>query len=171
MKNKYYFEENYCVIIVYGDGKYHKCFIDKDDFTKADSIRGNWCARKCGGVKSYLQYYVVGQIEPFRTEMLHRFLFDYPDEEIDHKNHNGLDNRRSNLRLTNRVQNGFNRCGAMINSKSGIRGVFWHKRDKLWIVKVTIKGKSHRVGGYKSKEEAELESIKFRKKIEDTLYK
>lgn len=58
-----------------------------------------------------------------RTELLHRFITECPPElEVDHENGNGLDNRRENLRICNRRQNGANRGPSPANT-SGFKGV------------------------------------------------
>jgi len=44
-------------------------------------------------------------------------------KQVDHWNHDTLDNRKGNLRIVTNRQNNENRNGAYKNSKSGIRGV------------------------------------------------
>lgn len=61
-------------------------------------------------------------------------------ELVDHINGDVLDNRRENLRLANKSQNGMNR-GVQSNSKSGIKGVSWHKNYNKWCAQLTFEGK------------------------------
>lgn len=58
---------------------------------------------------------------------IHRLVMNAPDDMIvDHINHDGLDNRKSNLRVVTRSQNQQNRKGAAGHNKhSKIRGISW----------------------------------------------
>jgi hypothetical protein len=73
--------------------------------------------------------------------------------EVDHINRNILDNRRSNLRLANRSQNGCNR-GLQKNNTSGYRGVSWSAEGNQWVAYIKHHKKSIRIGRYDTKEEA-----------------
>jgi hypothetical protein len=53
---------------------------------------------------------------------LHRVILDEPSRDTDHKDHNGLNNRRSNLRRASRSQNVSN-SRAQRDATSGFRGV------------------------------------------------
>lgn len=62
-----------------------------------------------------------------RTIMMHRAIMDArPEQRIDHINHNGLDNRRANLRFCNKAQNAAN----SLRSKRGYRGI--SQRGQQW---------------------------------------
>lgn len=55
---------------------------------------------------------------------MHRVILNAPEGvKVDHRNRNGLDNRRDNLRLCTNSQNQHNR-GTNKNSKTGYKGVF-----------------------------------------------
>ena len=72
---------------------------------------------------------------------------------VDHINGNGLDNRRSNLRVCTRSENGMNR-GKNKNNKSGYKGVAWHEKAKLWRATLGLKGKIIHLGDFADKSEA-----------------
>ena len=75
----------------------------------------------------------------FHTKILlmHRLIMGAKEgENIDHINGNGLDNRRCNLRIATHSQNGANQR-ARKGGTSRYKGVFWHKRDKRWVAKIT----------------------------------
>lgn len=78
---------------------------------------------------------------------------EWPKNLIDHINMNRDDNRISNLREATKSQNMMNTKKYQTNT-SGIKGVSWHKRDKVYRADITIMGKHIYVGRYKTKEEA-----------------
>lgn len=79
-----------------------------------------------------------------RRMSLHRVVMGAnKGEEIDHINHNSLDNRKENLRICSHVKNMHNMKTRSDNS-SGVKGVSLithHKRDKPWHSYIEIKGK------------------------------
>jgi hypothetical protein len=67
-----------------------------------------------------------------KTILMHRQILDAPDgAEVDHINGNGLDNRRTNLRLATRRQGQANRR-RFKNNKSGFKGVHFDKQQGKW---------------------------------------
>lgn len=71
--------------------------------------------------------------------LLHRFITSPPsDKDVDHKNHDKLDNRRPNLRVVTRAENLQNlSCG---NGSSKFRGVCWDAMKGRWRATVTNGG-------------------------------
>jgi len=90
---------------------------------------------------------------------LHHLILGKPliGYEIDHINHNTLDNRKQNLRFATRSQNG-------MNNKS--KGYSWHKSNNKWRVRITTNHKSIFLGYFINEQDA----INARKKAEQTYF-
>lgn len=67
--------------------------------------------------------------------------------EVDHRNHDGLDNRRGNLRLATRAQNLANR-GLLRNNTSGFKGVCWDRSRKKWLAYIDVAGRRRHLGRF-----------------------
>jgi hypothetical protein len=77
---------------------------------------------------------------------MHRLILNTPsDLDVDHINHDGLDNRRSNLRQCTRSQNLANQKMRKINT-SGKKGVSWHKTNKKWSANIGFNHKLIHIG-------------------------
>lgn len=74
-------------------------------------------------------------------------------EFVDHINHNGLDNRRENLRLCSNQQNCTNSRPKQSNT-SGYKGIIWHARLNKWSAQIGVNGKSQYLGLFLSKHDA-----------------
>jgi len=94
---------------------------------------------------------------------MHRVILCPPNgESIDHKNHNGLDNRRCNLRLCTRAQNAANR-GLPKNNTSGFKGVYWNGRK--FIAQCYMNSKVKYLGSFDNAKEAAISHNKAVMKI------
>jgi len=109
--------------------------------------RGGWQSGEVVGVLwsnsvvSYLRTTV--DYVPYQ---LHRIIWlmetgDWPDE-VDHINHDGLDNCWKNLRNVTRAINGRN-ASLSKSSTSGICGVSWSNNHKLWVAHAYSNGKRY----------------------------
>lgn len=78
---------------------------------------------------------------------------NWPNGEIDHKNHLPDDNRWENLRDVVKVENGRN-LPLKKNNKSGVNGVFWSRGRRKWMAQITLEGKPRHVGCFATLEEA-----------------
>ncbi len=88
------------------------------------------------------------------TLFMHRVILDAPDGlQVDHINHDGLDNRRSNLRLCTNAQNNMNRT-KLEGCSSKYKGVSWHRQKMKWQARITLNGKLKHLGWFSSEEEA-----------------
>lgn len=74
-------------------------------------------------------------------------------EDVDHIDSNPLNNRRSNLRLATRAQNGANQRKPSTNT-SGFKGVSFHKQRKKWGANIRVNDKLRNLGYFDTPEEA-----------------
>lgn len=89
---------------------------------------------------------------PTKTIRIHRLLM--PDaKQIDHINHNGLDNRRCNLRACDNRENNCNK-NFSFNPKSGYTGIRYNEKVGSYYVRIMVHKKEISLGHYKSLEEA-----------------
>lgn len=72
--------------------------------------------------------------------------------EIDHRNGNGLDNRRENLRHVTPAQNQANQ--RRTRGRSKFKGVTWDSIMNRWAARIYPAGKSKRLGRFKTEIEA-----------------
>ncbi len=87
--------------------------------------------------------------------MMHREVMGVEDARyVDHRNHNGLDNRRSNLRIATWAENCWNKRKPISGSSSQFKGVMWDKRRSQWQVQIGHNGKKIFIGYFDDEQEA-----------------
>lgn len=79
----------------------------------------------------------------------------FPDDQIDHINHNKTDNRIFNLRSVTPKENSRNR-GFQSNNTSGVVGVCWDKVRGIWVANIMLNKKSMYLGSFNSKIDAAI---------------
>ena len=118
--------------------------VDEIDFPLINKHK--WRAHP--GLATY--YAVTGH----RNLRMHRIILSAPAEMmVDHRNGNGLDNRRCNLRLCTRSQNAVNSAGPKGGS-SQYKGVYWSKQKQRWIAEVRCNDRKYRIGRFRNEQEA-----------------
>lgn len=97
--------------------------------------------------------YVRGTVEG-KQILLHRLIMKEPvGMDVDHINHNGMDNRKENLRIVTRSQNAQNsRVG--VNNTSGVKNVHYIKSRNRYRVVIGVDNKNIQIGYFKTLEEA-----------------
>lgn len=133
------------------DGRTYQILIDADDLPRLQEHGRRWYVVR----RQYTSY--ARAIRNGKMMYLHHFLlgnFLFRSIVIDHKNCNGLDNRRSNLRVVSQDINMLNRRGPRRGNKSGLRGVCWSKQMNKWCARIFLDGKSRNFGFFENKEEA-----------------
>ena len=87
------------------------------------------------------------------TILMHRFIRNAKDGiQVDHRDRNGLNNVRSNIRICTQTQNNGNRISN--KHSSAYKGVSFEKWTKRWESNIEINGKKKRLGRFKSEVEA-----------------
>ncbi len=105
--------------------------------------------------------YIICNSSSLKNKPLSRFLLECPDGlEVDHINHNRLDNRRCNLRIATKKENMANTRPTKLCT-SGYKGVSFCKQTQKWRALIpTDHGTSTTIGRYNSAEEAAIERDK-----------
>lgn len=125
------------------------------DFIDARQILPHcWCARPCVGGKNWYaeRGRKQGEIWPSKCVKMHKFIM--PDgPEVDHRNGNALDNRRSNLRYASHSQNQGNSALSSLSS-TGYKGVTY--RRGRWCARIGSFGKRVNLGHFPNPIEAAI---------------
>ncbi len=91
-----------------------------------------------------------------RLQSMDRLIMNAPeDSEVDHRDRNGLNNTRQNLRICTHSENMANR-GLFKNNTSGYSGVHYYHSKNRYVVKFKKDNIWHYVGCFKSIEDAVL---------------
>jgi len=121
--------------------------IDDEDFDRVSQFK--WQSNK-----KYAEGWSYDS--PQRRLNMARLIMNVPNGfEIDHIDHNTLNNQKKNLRIVTRSQNGCNRMKCGITS-SKYKGVSFHKNSGLWRSYIKHMGKTHYLGYFKSETEAAM---------------
>jgi hypothetical protein len=131
------------------DGSVLPGFVDAGDWEK---IRGHrWSAHKRG------MFYVITNVSKGEgkkaTLSMHTLLL--PDAEVvDHRDGNGLNNRRTNIRAATQLQNMQNQRKQKSGTTSQFKGVYWHKATNKWAARIGVNGRQRYLGLFTSEVEA-----------------
>lgn len=74
-------------------------------------------------------------------------------EQVDHRNHDGLNNTRINLRACTHIENTHNQRKPS-NNTSGFKGVSWNKPNQKWLAQIRIANKNRYLGSFDTPEDA-----------------
>jgi hypothetical protein len=112
--------------------------IDAADAERANAFKWQAKRKKSKPAELYVQRAIrltPGRGGKMASESLHRFVMGcvWGDGKIvDHKNGNGLDNCRNNLRVTNKRGNATNITSSKNQKAGGFKGVSFHKKARKW---------------------------------------
>ena len=151
-------------LTIMGDSNMKRIKLTQGKFAIVDDADFEWLNRfKWYAIKDRHTFYAARSPYDKNTGkqcimQMHRQILElkkYDRAEIDHKNHNELDNQRENIRICNTQQNTFNKLPGK-NGTSKYKGVCWHKRDKRWIAGICLNSKLLHIGNFLSEKQAAL---------------
>ena len=105
-------------------------------------------------------YDVVGNVvkkDGSRTvQYMHRFILGLTNQkaQADHKDGNGLNNRRKNLRKSTNLQNSHNLKHLSSRNTSGVTGVYRDKNNSKWVAEIVTDGEYKFLGRFSSLRDA-----------------
>jgi len=131
--------------IYLGEGKW--AIVDEKDYEQYGNFE--WFGKNSRGHTYAVRFVSSGK--GTRTISLHREIMEAPAGLlVDHKNGNSQDDRRANLRLATRFQNGCNSRIDKTNASSRFRGVRYRKKARRWVANIRQKGRKKWLGSFDS---------------------
>lgn len=121
--------------------------IDPEDLPLVDAYQWRWL--EVGRDQKIVYVYAE---TPKGRVYLHRLLCP-GSIEVDHRNGDGLDNRKSNLRPATHQQNICNQR-PQIGRSSKYKGVSWWKLRKTWAAYIKLDGKKRHLGYFNNEQDA-----------------
>ncbi|MCK5611537.1 HNH endonuclease [Candidatus Pacearchaeota archaeon] len=118
--------------------------VDDEDYDWL--MQWKWHAAKSN--KAHNTFYAVWESKDGAVSMHRRILGKaVKGLKSDHRDRNGLNNQRYNLRICTHAENMRNRR-IQCNNKSGYKGVSWNRREKKWLAQIKFNGKTIYLGRY-----------------------
>jgi hypothetical protein len=134
--------------------------VDDEDFNYLN--QWNWCINK--DVRTLYAFKGKSQ-NSNKASSMHQLLVSVPEGmEIDHINHNGLDNRKENLRVCTHAENIHNQRTQNRNKTSQFKGVCWMEKSKRWRARIKVNMEFIYLGSFISEIKAALAYDKASKK-------
>lgn len=123
--------------------------VDDEDFEYLNQYK--WYAIDC------VHTFYARRKENNRHISMHRQILGLTSSKIqgDHKDHDGLNNQKNNLRIANHSQNQANRK-SFKNSSSKYIGVCWKKAAKKWQAAIYQNGSNKHLGSFINESEAAI---------------
>lgn len=158
--NDYIIEDNITkIIMVSSKGKERITIIDTEELERIKALGMRWYERWDKNTQAYYARSTRWEMIDGKSKLvsygLHTLIIDTEKGYyVDHKNHDRLDNRKENLRISTMSENAKNRKSKNSNNTSGYRNVLLDKQTGLWMVKLQIDKKSKTLGKFVDVHEA-----------------
>jgi hypothetical protein len=136
--------------IYLGEERY--TIVDQPDFYRFN--KSHWLFKKRGKC-FYAVRFINTSNDKLKFILLHREIMKAPKGLlVDHRNGDGLDNRKANLRIATRSQNCMNSRRNKSKTSSQYVGVTFDKRKRRWLTRIYFNNKCIRLGYFKCEIEA-----------------
>lgn len=161
VKNKYVIEGNIVRITLNRrDGNDLETIIDLEDLERVLNFKYSWCAAFLIEPKDYYAHStvykgLVNGVPKNTTIGLQCFILGLEGKDgfyVDHINHNSLDNRKENLRVTTMTNNTRHRGSINSNNTSGYRNI--SLINKKYTVQLQVDGKNKILGRFENIDDA-----------------
>lgn len=132
------------------------CLIDIEDFNKVSQY--NWVEFKSKRKETYAARNCKTDFGKKILIFMHRALLNADSSQlVDHKDHSGLNNRRSNIRICTQSQNARNRMKFCSSEKptSIFKGVFLREKNK-WRSRISVNKIRIELGTFATEQEAAI---------------
>ena len=127
--------------------------VDDEDFEYLNQWK--WCANQSRKSSGFYALKKSPKVKgKWKTVYMHRVIINAEKGfDVDHINHNGLDNRKANLRQCTNRQNQHN-AKLRKNNTSGYKGVNYHKTRDNFRAYIQTNGKQKHLGSFTTAIEA-----------------
>lgn len=118
-------------------------------------MKHTWYARWDPGIRGFRAVRSEhGENGEQHTVYMHREILNaQPGRQVDHVNHDPLDNRRCNLRLCSGSNNQHNQRPRTVGT-SRHKGVSWYKRTQKWQAQICCNSRRVHLGSFDSEDDA-----------------
>lgn len=129
-----------------------QAIVDDEDFESL--LRYKWHTNKNNNTHYAIHAYKDKKTKKSKKIKMHRLIMNpTKHQEIDHKDGDGLNNQRSNLRICTGSQNNMN-SKKRKNCSSKFKGVCWTRNDKKWRTRIIVDKKEIALGCFLKEIEA-----------------
>jgi len=124
--------------------------VDDDDYDEINQY--NWCFSH-----GYAVRFVRIPQGKQKIQLMHRIITNCPDGfELDHVNHNKLDNRKDNLRICSKSENSHNQKVRTYAKTSIYKGVCFDKHANKWRARIKLNNKHKNLGLFENEIDAAI---------------
>lgn len=110
-------------------------------------MQWNWCAHWNPHQRRFYAVRGQGFGPTYKLIHMHRFIMGMPVQKVDHINHDGLNNRRENLRTADNSQSQANRSKPR-NNKSGYKGVHQRRDTGKFVAAIAYRNIGYKIGEF-----------------------